>query len=144
MRHFSPAELREYLQHADDPPLLIDVREEWEYNICQFSGSCLLPMKQLLQDPEQLDKNREIVLVCHHGIRSCQLARVLEHIGCYRVINLDGGPERWTQDLNPGMAPLLSISLPVQSGFDRVKACIIHNIMNALQGKKEYSLCVKF
>jgi len=104
VRHFSPAELREYLQHTDVPPLLIDVREEWEYDVCQLSGSCLLPMKQLLQDPEQLDKNREIVLICHHGIRSYQVARVLEHNGFYRVINLDGGLERWAQDLDPGMA----------------------------------------
>ncbi len=104
MRHFSPADLREHLQHTDRTPLLVDVREEWEYDICHLADSCLLPMKQLLQNPEQLDKDREIVLICHHGIRSRQVARVLEHNGFCRVINLDGGLERWAQDLDPDMA----------------------------------------
>ena len=103
MRRFTPAELRKYLQQSDETPLLIDVREPWEYDICHLAGSCLLPMGQLLQNPGQLDKEREIVLICHHGIRSRQVALMLEQQGFARLINLEGGLERWAREVDSAM-----------------------------------------
>lgn len=51
-----------------------------------------------------LDRDRDIVVICHHGIRSYQVARFLAHQGFPLVINLEGGLAAWARDLDPGMA----------------------------------------
>jgi len=104
MQRFSPVELKDYLQGCEIPPLLIDVRESWEYDICRLENSILIPMRQLFSRPEQLDHTKEIVLICHHGIRSYQAGLFLKSRGFNRIINLEGGVARWAQDLDLNMA----------------------------------------
>ena len=110
MRRISPTELKDYLQRCDIPPLLIDVRESWEYEICQLEHSILIPMGQLfsglaeVEEMKQLDHTKEIVLICHHGIRSYQAGLFLKSRGFDRIINLEGGVERWAQEIDPNMA----------------------------------------
>ncbi len=103
MRRFSAQELQSYLAESQTAPFLLDVREEWEYEYCHIAGSVLIPMGQVPAHLEELDKAREIVVICHHGIRSRHIGMYLEHTGFNNVINLEGGVEQWAADVDPTM-----------------------------------------
>ena len=105
MQRFNPKQLAEYLQRSEQDPMLLDVREPWEFARCHIAGSELIPMQQipLAVDDARLDPTREIVVICHHGIRSRQVAYYLEQLGFTNLINLEGGVEAWAQDVDPTM-----------------------------------------
>jgi rhodanese-related sulfurtransferase len=105
MQHFDPTQLAHYLVQCETPPMLLDVREPWEFARCHIAGSELIPMRQIPSalDQDQLDPTREIVVICHHGIRSRQVAYYLEQQGFTKLINLEGGVEAWAQDVDPTM-----------------------------------------
>lgn len=100
MRRFTPKELRAYLENATSTPLLLDVREPWEFQYCHIEGSVLIPMREIPAAAAQLDPAQEIVVICHHGIRSRQVAYYLEQAGFTNLINLEGGVEAWAQDVD--------------------------------------------
>lgn len=102
MRQLSPRDLQARLQ-AGDRPLLLDVREPWEFRLCHIDGARLVPMRQIVASLPQLDRHRETVVICHHGIRSQQVALYLEHHGFTQVINLQGGVAAWARDVDPSM-----------------------------------------
>ena len=104
MRDLRPRELEAHLAAAPAPPLLLDVREPWEYEICHVPGSTLVPMRQIPAAAAGLDPHRETVVICHHGIRSRQVALYLEHRGFTRVVNPSGGVDAWAREVDPGMA----------------------------------------
>jgi len=104
MNHFTPTQLKEHLQNTLSPPLLLDVREPWEYEICHLENSMLIPMTQIQTQHEALDKNQQTVVICHHGVRSRQVAMYLLHLGFTDVINLSGGVDAWAQDVDLDMA----------------------------------------
>lgn len=104
MKHFTPTQLKEHLECAKTKPLLLDVRELWEFDICHIEGSQLIPMGQVPSQLETLDKNQEIVVICHHGTRSKQVAMYMEHFGFELVINLSGGVDAWAQEVDLNMA----------------------------------------
>jgi len=103
MRRFSARELQSHLAESQSAPLLLDVREEWEYEYCHIAGSILIPMGQVPAHLEELDKAQEIVVICHHGIRSRHIGMYLEHAGFSNVINLEGGIEQWAAEVEPTM-----------------------------------------
>jgi rhodanese-related sulfurtransferase len=96
--------LDEHSQIGEQPPLLLDVREPWEHAICRIEGSELLPMRQIPTAIAKLEPARPTVVICHHGIRSLQVARFLDQQGFQRVINLRGGIAAWASEVDPGMA----------------------------------------
>lgn len=98
MRELTSDECKSHLEQATDTPLLLDVREPWEYRIVHLEGSTLIPMRQIPQQAETLDPERETIVICHHGIRSRQVARYLESRGFSNVINLDGGVDAWARN----------------------------------------------
>ena len=102
MRRFRPQELAARLQEGD-PPLLLDVREPWEFECCHIPGSHLVPMRQVPETAPRLDPKAEVVVICHHGIRSRQVALYLERLGFDNVINLEGGVEAWAREVDPAM-----------------------------------------
>ena len=104
MRELNAAELRDYLASNKSDPLLLDVREPWEFRICQIEGSQLIPMGQLPAALKALDPQRETVVICHHGIRSRQVAMYLDYQGFSNVINLVGGVAAWARDVDRQMA----------------------------------------
>lgn len=83
---------------------LIDVREPWEHAICALVGADLLPMAGLPQRLHELDPARPTVVLCHHGVRSFQVALWLERNGFTDVANLTGGIDAWARDVDPGLA----------------------------------------
>jgi len=82
---------------------LLDVREPWEYEICQIPGSVNVPMSQILNRLEELDKNAVTVVICHHGARSYQVAAYLENNGFRDITNLDGGICAWAEQIDNTM-----------------------------------------
>lgn len=104
MREFSASQLRDYLNDTDKVPLLLDVREEWEFDRCNIDGSVLIPMGQIPNELDELDPDRVTVVICHHGIRSRHIGIYLEREGFENVINLTGGVAAWASDVDPSMA----------------------------------------
>ncbi len=100
MRELNARQLRDYLADTDTDPLLLDVREPWEYQICRIDGSQLIPMGQLPAAMNALDKQRETVVICHHGVRSRQVAMYLDYQGFSNIINLAGGVDGWARDVD--------------------------------------------
>lgn len=100
MRHFTPTQLQDYLNQTDTAPLLLDVREQWEFDYCHIEGSILIPMGQLPEKLDTLDPHKDTILICHHGIRSRQIGYYMEQAGFTSITNLDGGVEQWAEDVD--------------------------------------------
>jgi rhodanese-related sulfurtransferase len=103
MRRLSPSQVAGLLAGDGEKPILLDVREPWELRICRLEGSQSIPMGEIAYGLDALPRDRDILVICHHGIRSYQVARFLEQQGFPRVINLDGGLAAWARDLDPRM-----------------------------------------
>lgn len=104
MKTLSAPELAAWL--ADDErarPVLLDVREPWETQLCRIEGSELAPMQTIPQRMSELDSERDIVCICHHGDRSRQVAMFLERHGFPRAFNLAGGVDAWARQIDPAM-----------------------------------------
>jgi rhodanese-related sulfurtransferase len=97
----SPAELKAR-RAAPDPPLVLDVREPWELEIVRLPDTVDIPMNEVPARVSELPREREIVVMCHAGGRSMNVARYLERLG-YRVSNLAGGIHAWTCEVDPGL-----------------------------------------
>jgi rhodanese-related sulfurtransferase len=102
LHQITPRDLHARLQQGDRP-LLLDVREPWEFSICRIEGSELIPMSQVVRRMAELDKRRKTVVICHHGIRSQQVALYLDHQGFSHIVNLQGGVAAWARDVDPAM-----------------------------------------
>ena len=103
MRQFRPAELAAHIE-AGHTPVLLDVREPWEWDICRLPGARLVPMRDLPARLAELNKNAETVVICHHGVRSYHAARYLETLGFANIVNLSGGVAAWADEVDPSMA----------------------------------------
>jgi rhodanese-related sulfurtransferase len=101
MSSMSAPELAAHLQQAS--PLLLDVREPWEFDICHIAGSNNLPMGQIPQRVTELPDCGEIVVICHHGVRSQQVIRFLQGQMNTSLINLDGGVDAWAREVERDM-----------------------------------------
>jgi rhodanese-related sulfurtransferase len=104
MREFSAEQLKTYLQTCDVQPLLLDVRQPWEYDVCRLDNSMLLPMSRIPAEVTSLDAERETVVICHHGIRSRSVGKFLEQAGFTDIINLSGGMAQWARTVDNLMA----------------------------------------
>ena len=76
------------------------MREPWEHRIAQLPGARLVPMRTVPQAAPSLDREREIVVACHHGMRSHAVAEWLKGQGFRRVWNLAGGIDRWSTEVD--------------------------------------------
>ena len=85
-----------------EAPVLVDVRDPWERDICAIAGSQSLPMGVLVRRLDELPRERELVLVCHSGLRSAMAARLLTSHG-FRAHNLAGGVDAWALTVDPAM-----------------------------------------
>ncbi|WCJ59355.1 rhodanese-like domain-containing protein [Fontisphaera persica] len=98
----TPRELAERLRSAH-PPKLLDVREPEEYAIVRLDGARLIPLGELLLRHEELAdwREEEIVVYCHHGLRSLSAIGQLRHLGFEKLRNLAGGIDRWSVEVDP-------------------------------------------
>jgi rhodanese-related sulfurtransferase len=104
MREFTAKELQSYLESAAEKPLLLDVREPWEFQTAHIDGATLVPMRNIAARVNDLDPQQEIVVICHHGVRSRMVGLFLENHGFSNVINLSGGVDAWARDVDERMA----------------------------------------
>lgn len=98
------AELRRRLKTgtALDAPVLLDVREPWEFDTAQIEDSLLMPMGEVRSRAyTELDPDAHIVVVCHHGQRSLSVAMWLRREGFERAQSLAGGIEEWSRSIDP-------------------------------------------
>jgi len=95
-------EARDMLKEAEDNEVMIlDVREPQEYEFCKLEGSVLLPMSQMKERQDEVPKDKKVLIYCHHGVRSMQVVRYLRSRGWKQVINLEGGIDEWSQQIDP-------------------------------------------
>ena len=90
-----PRELKERIERGD-LPLILDVREPEEVAWAAFPDAIHIPMGEVPARLAELDPQRETIVVCHHGIRSAQVAGYLATRGFVRVLNLTGGIDAWS------------------------------------------------
>lgn len=99
----SPREIQEFLKR-EPKAVLLDVREPHEYDIVHIEGSTLIPLPELHLRTNELDTADTIVVYCHHGPRSQQAVKTLEHFGFKKLKHLHGGIDKWAEDVDPEMA----------------------------------------
>ena len=103
-KSLSAPELKEWQDDKSrNAPLVIDVREAWEYELCRIPGAQLLPMNDIPAKWHERPRESDIVVVCHHGMRSLQVANYLVRAGFGRVYNLNGGVAAWADQVDPAM-----------------------------------------
>ena len=78
-------------------PVLLDVRERWEFELASIEGSKLVPMSELERRLFELDPAAETVVICHHGLRSAYVTQVLGLAGFSSVSNLEGGLDAYAE-----------------------------------------------
>lgn len=83
---------------------VIDVREPWEHQIAHLEHATLVPMQTIPTAHQAWDRHAEYVVYCHHGMRSGMVADYLRAAGFTRVLNLEGGIERWSVEVDPSVA----------------------------------------
>ncbi|TPG67190.1 rhodanese-like domain-containing protein [Hymenobacter nivis] len=99
----SPVQLASRLA-AGDPLHLLDVRDPIEFDYCHLPGSVLLPLDELPQRTEEIPARGEVVLVCHHGVRSAQALSYLQmRHGRTNLLNLRGGIDAWSLEVDPSV-----------------------------------------
>ena len=104
MKQISPADLAAWLADAGrEKPLLLDVREPWEYEKARIEGARLVPMREIQARLGELDPSSEVVAICHHGGRRQQVAMFLEKSGFKKVHNLVGGVDAWSRNVDPAV-----------------------------------------
>ncbi|MGH8732309.1 MAG: rhodanese-like domain-containing protein [Burkholderiales bacterium] len=104
MRQISATELAAWLaDQRREKPLLLDVREPWEWEAARIAGAQLIPMREVPGRAAELDSKRDVVAICHHGGRSQQVAMFLEKNGFSKVHNLQGGVDAWSRTVDPAV-----------------------------------------
>ena len=110
MQSIHPAQIDQWIAHAraEFPavePTVLDVREPWELQTASVKaeGFELLPMPMRSVPARYLELNRSqpIACLCHHGIRSAQVAHFLTNHGFEQVVNIHGGISAWSQQRDP-------------------------------------------
>jgi adenylyltransferase/sulfurtransferase len=90
-------------QEAGETFRLIDVREPHEYQLCHLPGAELKPLGQIANWWTELDPHEEIVMQCHHGMRSERACMMLAGQGFTNVKNLTGGIDAWSLEIDPSV-----------------------------------------
>lgn len=88
------------------PLALLDVREPWEYDTAKIVGAVNMPMQTVPQNLDairRLQDDGELVVICHHGARSMYVAQFLQNQGFDDLINLRGGIDAWSRQVDPSV-----------------------------------------
>lgn len=95
----TPKELKSRLDKGDQL-VLLDVREQWEFDLAKLTGSTLIPLATLPQSLAKLRRDSEIIAICHHGMRSADATNFLLQQGFSNVKNLVGGIDAWSAQVD--------------------------------------------
>lgn len=97
-----PAEYKNWREApGEHPHLLLDIREPWEHERSAIAGSVLIPMGEIPVRIGEIPMHEDVIVYCHHGVRSFQVAYHLRQQGFLRARSLSGGIARWSQEIDP-------------------------------------------
>ena len=82
--------------------LLVDIRQEWEHKTCRIEGATLVPMETMGAHLPLFEAAEEVVLYCHHGVRSLNAALMLRQQGI-AARSMSGGIARWSEEIDPSV-----------------------------------------
>jgi len=104
VRQMTPAALKERLD-AGENLFILDVRQphEWEISNLSSLGAKLIPQSDVMSHINELDPEQEIVVQCRSGVRSANVILALQQVGFKKLWNLDGGINRWAQEVDPSL-----------------------------------------
>jgi adenylyltransferase/sulfurtransferase len=102
MTEITPQALKARLDR-NEPPLLLDVRQDWETRLCRLPNAVHIPIEEIELRVEELGRDDDIVVYCHQGVRSAAVAEYLRSLGFAKVQNLAGGLDSWARTVDPGM-----------------------------------------
>ncbi|HXQ21155.1 MAG TPA: rhodanese-like domain-containing protein [Candidatus Acidoferrales bacterium] len=102
LKEISPVELQQRLSGRGDL-VLLDVREPEELAVASIQGAMHIPMGDVPRRFHELDPERQIVVFCHHGIRSASVVQFLAQRDFERVVNLAGGIDAWSRIVDPSV-----------------------------------------
>lgn len=104
MSTVTPVQLASQLRGAS-PPALLDVRNPGEHAFAALPDSRLIPLGELADRIAELEdwRDRDVVVYCHHGIRSAHAIAFLRTQGFNRLTNLSGGIDRWSEEVDPAL-----------------------------------------
>jgi adenylyltransferase/sulfurtransferase len=86
-----------------DRLLLVDVREQWEYDLCRIPGAKLIPLGTIPANLNAFLDAEEVICYCHHGMRSLDAAAWLRQQGVESAKSMAGGIERWSVEIDPSV-----------------------------------------
>lgn len=95
----APRAVKELLAR-DDKVLLVDVREQWEYDAAHIDGSVLIPLREIPGNLQRIENAEEVVIFCHHGMRSLDAAAWLRSQGVEGARSMTGGIDRWSTEID--------------------------------------------
>lgn len=102
LEHLPPSDVAA-LCAGDAPLVIIDVREQWEYDIAHLAGSVLIPLSTLPERVGTLDPSQRYAMLCHHGMRSEMAGNWLTQHGFAQLINITGGIDAWSVEVDPSL-----------------------------------------
>ena len=79
------------------------MREQWEWDKARIEGARHIPMREIAARLGEIDRDKDVVAICHHGGRSMQVAMFLEKNGFAKVHNLQGGVDAWSRTVDPAV-----------------------------------------
>ena len=97
-----PNELKQMID-SDRDFILLDVREEWEYQLVHIEGAVSIPLGELPRRSRELSPIDEIIVYCHHGMRSLDAAYLLQQLGFKSVLSVVGGIDRWASEVDQNL-----------------------------------------
>ena len=100
MTEISPPEAAELLSGSPDDYLLVDVREPVELQIASLSNAVHIPMGNIPERLDELDREKTIICLCKSGGRSAQVGHYLVQQGFEKVVNLTGGINAWSEQVD--------------------------------------------
>lgn len=105
----TPRQTRDALAAAENRPLLVDCRRDDEWDLCRIDGAVHLPMAEIERRADELEdedgqRNRPVIVYCHHGQRSLRVTLALRALGFANVRSMAGGIELWSVDVDPSVA----------------------------------------
>ena len=101
MSDITPQDLKARLDRHE-ALVLLDVREDWETALCRLDNATHIPIEEIELRTAELDPAEEIVVYCHHGVRSAAVANFLRQQG-FKAVNLQGGVDQWARVIDPRM-----------------------------------------
>ena len=102
LAEITPIELKAALA-TSHPPLVLDVRNPEEIAICRIAGSTVIPLPELPNRLDELDRSRSMVVHCKSGVRSAKAITLLQGAGFSRLTNLKGGVLAWIKEVDPSL-----------------------------------------